>query len=120
MKSLVLLSLMTMLFTDHLVNDPDFTHSECMMTGKVKDISPLPKITSGYLEIWVKIVIVEQSGDLHDAYIRYMENNSKTPIVGNMCRIFYHKGDVKGIIGNKTLDHIIQDAIIIDKISCSN
>lgn len=120
MKSLALLSLVIMLSPSYLTNNPDSTHTECMMRGKVKDISPLPEVTSGYLETWVKIVIVEESGSLHDAYIRHMENSLKAPTIGNICSIFYHKGDVKGVIGNKTLDNIIRGAIIVDKMSCGN
>ena len=117
---LIALTLLTAVFSPSNSIDCNYPScGSCVITGKINDISPLPEVPSGYLESWVKIVVVEKSGILHDTYIRHFDRNLKYPDVGSVCRIYYHRGDVKGVVGIKTLDRIATDVIVVDEFSCS-
>ncbi len=68
---------------------------------------------SGLLQTWISVNVKELSGITHELFIPYLREDTYFPEVGTICDIYYHYGDIRGLVGTKSAN--IQNAKIVDK-----
>jgi hypothetical protein len=68
---------------------------------------------SGVLKTWIEVGVKESSGDAHELFIPYLQEDTHIPEIGATCDVYYHYEELRGLVGTKSMH--ISAARIVDK-----